>query len=134
MRDDVCNELVAAPDKLAFLLELPEMYGAPVRDELGQRLVAADGLNVADRSLVWNTDLIETMELENLLGQAIATIKSALHRTESRGAQAREDYGERDDDNWLKHTLVHKGVDGPVLSYKGVNIDWDKYPPQERKY
>jgi succinate dehydrogenase / fumarate reductase, flavoprotein subunit len=66
---------------------------------------AAD-IRVTDRSLIWNTDLIETLEFDNLIGQAVVTMESALNRTESRGAQAREDFPERDDKNWMKHTLA----------------------------
>ncbi|MFK3888086.1 succinate dehydrogenase flavoprotein subunit [Sphingomonas sp. NPDC079357] len=80
-----------------------------LREGVGKIETIYQGMNdvsVADRSLIWNTDLVETMELDNLIGQAVVTMKSAENRKESRGAHMHEDFPERDDANWMKHTIT----------------------------
>jgi succinate dehydrogenase / fumarate reductase flavoprotein subunit len=90
-------------DCAVFRAEETLQEGKTRIDEVYRQMADID---VTDRSLIWNTDLVETMELDNLIGQAVVTMEGAANREESRGAHAREDFSERDDKNWMKHTLA----------------------------
>ena len=97
-------------------------------------------VNVSDKSLIWNSDLVETLELENLLDQSVITMNCAHNRKESRGAHAREDFTERDDKNWMKHTVAWLESDGKVkIDYRPVHQytltdEVQAVPPKKRVY
>ena len=108
--------------------------------KIGETFDSFKDVQVSDRGLIWNTDLVETLELQNLLGQAVVTLRSALNRQESRGAHAREDFPDRDDDNWMKHSLATIDEKGKVeIDYRPVHMytltnDVKVIPPKARVY
>ena len=110
------------------------------KDKLKDLLDSQKDIIVSDKGMVWNTDLIEALEYQNLLLQSIASINSALNRQESRGAHARKDFPERNDKDWMKHTLIWINEKGErSIDYRPVELDpkmegIDSVPPEARVY
>jgi succinate dehydrogenase / fumarate reductase flavoprotein subunit len=101
----------------------------------------APDIRISDRSMIWNTDLVEAMEFDNLLAQAVVTVDGALNRTESRGAHAREDFPDRDDVNWMKHTLAwldtttgKSRIDYRPVHSNTMTNEVEPIPPKKRVY
>jgi succinate dehydrogenase / fumarate reductase flavoprotein subunit len=117
----------------------------PVLEEGVQRMEKlwgeAPDVKVTDRSMIWNTDLVETLEFDNLIVQAVVTVVGGLNRTESRGAHAREDFPDRDDQNWMKHTLawLDTNTGKATIDYRPVHTNTmtnevEYIPPKKRVY
>lgn len=110
------------------------------RDRLTALWARNDDVKVSDTSLIWNSDLAETLEYDNLLAQAVVSLDSAINRKESRGGHAREDFPDRDDENWMKHTYVWLNEDGTSrIDYRPVHTetmtaDVKAVPPKARVY
>ena len=109
-------------------------------EKMQQTWQKAENIQVSDSSMIWNSDLVESLEFDNLIGQAMVTLQSGVAREESRGAHAREDFSERDDDKWMKHTVSWCDDKGNVkLDYRPVNLqpmtnDVESVPPKPRVY
>ena len=108
-------------------------------DQIRKPLEGMNDVSVKDKSLLFNTDLVETLEFDNLISQALTTMDSAYNRKESRGAHAREDYTKRDDKNFMKHTLAWQKGRKVEIKYRDVHSrtltnDVQYFPPKERVY
>ena len=108
-------------------------------DQIRKPYDGLQDISVKDKSLLFNTDLVETLEFDNLIRQALTTMDSAYNRKESRGAQAREDYSKRDDKNFMKHTLAWQSDKKVEIKYRDVHSrtltnDVQYFPPKERVY
>ena len=108
-------------------------------EEIKKPWQGMDDISVSDKSLIFNTDLIETLEFDNLIRQSLVTMASAENRKESRGAHSREDFKERDDENWMKHTLAWQDGEKVKIDYRNVHNftltnEVQYFPPKARVY
>jgi succinate dehydrogenase / fumarate reductase flavoprotein subunit len=108
-------------------------------NEIKKPLQGMEDISVSDKSLIFNTDLIETLEFDNLIRQSLVTMASAENRKESRGAHSREDFKERDDENWMKHTLAWQDGEKIKIDYRNVHNftlshEVQYFPPKARVY
>ena len=108
-------------------------------DQIREPYEGMSDISVKDKSLLFNTDLVETLEFDNLISQALTTMDSAYNRKESRGANAREDFTKRDDKNFMKHTLAWQNGKKVEIKYRDVHSrtltnDVQYFPPKERVY
>src|SRR5690554_2208888 len=125
------SELQASMMDNASVFRTHETLTAQVA-KLEELMRRYEDIGVEDKGKVYNTELMEAIELGFLLDNARLLVHAALNRKESRGAHSREDFKERDDENWLKHTLVHKDGDGLRIDYKPVTLG--RYQPMARVY
>ena len=136
---EIRNTMQRTMQKDAAVFRTQESLAAGVQN-IDKVFKSFADVHVSDSSMIWNTDLMETWELDNLLRLAVVTMNGAENRKESRGAHAREDFPDRDDANWMKHTVCWLSDDGkPVFDYRPVHMntltnDVQSFPPKARVY